>query len=114
MHDQVKIVKLRAGRLKEVSRKTARGAVENDRKLCQRNGRRLIERSGRAATQDYLLGRVLRLLFFLQAQEANCLARRSGSWKDWWLAAPLVYFLYRLKRRRVVYFKHGGILDLVL
>ena len=29
MHDQVKIVELRAGRLKEVSRKTARGAIEN-------------------------------------------------------------------------------------
>jgi len=29
MHDQVKIVKLRTGRLKEVSGKTARGAIEN-------------------------------------------------------------------------------------
>jgi hypothetical protein len=29
MHDQVKIVELRAGRLKEVGRKTARGAIEN-------------------------------------------------------------------------------------
>src|SRR5882724_4725334 len=47
MHDQVEIVKLPmpSRRLKEVSRKTSRGIVENRRKLCQRNGRRLIERS---------------------------------------------------------------------
>src|ERR1035437_552822 len=101
MHDQVKIVELCAGRLKEVSLKTSRGVVENGRKLCQCNGCRLIERSGRAAAQDYLLGRGLRLFFFRHAREANCLARQSGSQsgsrKDWWLAAPLIYFLYRLK-----------------
>src|SRR6516165_3972750 len=114
MHDQVKIVKLRAGRLKEVSRKASRGVVENGRKLCQCNGRRLIERSGRAAAQDYLLDRVLRLFFIRQAREANRLARQSRRSKDRWLAAPLIYFLYRLKRRRVVYLKHGGIFDLVL
>ena len=74
----------------------------------------LIERSGRAAAQDYLLGRVPRLFFFRQARKANRLARRSGRRKDWWLAAPLIYFLYRLKRRRVVHLKHGGIFDLVL
>src|SRR4029077_4797794 len=78
MHDQVKIVKMRAGRLKEVSRKTSRGVVENGRKLCQRNGRGLIERSGRAATQDYLLDRILRFFFFRQPLEASCLARQSG------------------------------------
>src|ERR1035437_10421548 len=114
MHDQIKIVKLRARRLKEVSRKTSRGVVENGRKLCQCSGCRLIERSGRAAAQDYLLGRVLRLFFFRHAREANCLARQSGSRKDWWPPAPLIYFLYRLKRRRVVHLKHGGIFDLVL
>src|SRR6266478_7792958 len=64
MHDQIKIVKLPAGRLKEVSRKTSRGVVENGRKLCQCNRCRVIERSGRAAAQDYLLGCVLRLFFF--------------------------------------------------
>jgi hypothetical protein len=78
MHDQVKIVKLRAGRLKEVSRKTSRGVVENGKKLCQCNGRCLIERSGRAAPQDYLLDRVLRLFFFRLVREVNCLARQSG------------------------------------
>src|SRR5438034_10064128 len=83
MHDQVKIVKLRAGRLKEVGRKTSRGVVENGRKLYQCNGRRLIERSGRAAEQDYLLDRVLWLFFFRQTREANCLARQRGRWKDW-------------------------------
>src|SRR6266568_5432209 len=114
MHDQVKIVKLRAGRLKEVSRKTSRGVVENRRKLCQCSGRRLIKRSSRAAAQDYLLDRILRLFFFRQAGEADCLARQSGRWKDWWLAAPLIYFLYGVKRRRVVHLKHGGIFDLVL
>src|SRR5205823_5108871 len=77
MHDQVEIVKLRAGRLKEVSRKTSRGVVENGRKLCQGDGCRLIERSGRAATQDHLLNRVLREFFFWPAREANCLALRS-------------------------------------
>src|SRR5258707_9992177 len=114
MHDQIKIVKLPAGRLKEVSRKTSRGVVENGRKLCQCNRCRVIERSGRAAAQDYLLGCVLRLFFFLRAREANCLARQSGRWKDWWLAAPLIYFLHGLKRRRVVHLKHGGIFHLVL
>src|SRR5260370_38365604 len=114
MHDEVKIVKLRAGRLKEVSQKTSRCGVENGRKLRQCNGRRLIERSGRAAAQDYLFDRVLRLFFFRQAREANCLARQSGRWKDWWLAAPLIYFLYGVNRRRVVYLKHGGTLDPVL
>src|ERR1019366_7682711 len=114
MHDQVKIVKLRAWRLKEVSRKTSRGVVENGRKLCQRNGCRLIERSGRTAAQDYLLNRVLRLFFFRQSREANCLARQRGTWKDRWLAAPLIHFFYRPKRRRVVHLKHGGIFDLVL
>src|SRR5215467_13421794 len=114
MHDQVKIVKLRAGRLKEVSRKASCGVVENGRELCQCNGRRLIERSRRAAAQDYLLDCVLWLFFFRRAREANCLSRQSGRWKDWWLAAPLIYFLYGLKRGRVVYLKHGGIFDLVL
>src|SRR5207247_9855020 len=110
MHDQVKIVKLRAGRLKEVGRKTSRGVVENGRKLCQCNGRRLIERSGRAAAQDYLLDRVLWLLFFRQTRKANCLARQRGRWKDWGLAAPRIYLFYVLKRRRVVHLRHGRIL----
>src|SRR5215467_2828768 len=114
MHDQVKIVKLRAGKLKEVRRKTSRGVVENGRKLCQCDGCRLIERSGRAAAQDHLLDRVLRLFFFRQGGEANCLARQNGTWKDWWLAAPLIYSLYGLERGRGLHFKHGGILDLVL
>src|SRR5579871_4803239 len=114
MHDQVKIVKLRAGTLKEVSRKTSCGVVKNGGELRQCNGCCLIERSGRAAAQDYLLGRVLRFFFFRQALEANCLARHSGRWKDWWLAAPLSYFLYRLERRHVVHLKHGGIFEFVL
>src|SRR6266567_5770703 len=114
MHDQVKLIELCAGRLKEVSRKTSRGVVENGRELCQCNGCRLIEGSGRAATQDHLLNRVLRLVSFRQGLEANCLARPSGRWKDWWLAAPPIYFLHRLKRRRVVHLQHGGIFDLVL
>src|SRR5581483_6547444 len=114
MHDEVKIIKLRTGRLKEVSRKTSRGVVENGGKLCQCNGCRPIERSGRAAAQDYLLDRVFRLFLFRQVREANCLARQRGRRKDWWFAAPLMYFLYRLKRRRVVHLKHGGIFDLVL
>src|ERR1017187_2372178 len=78
MHDQVKIVELLAGRLKEVSRKTSRGVVQNRRKLCQCNGCRLIERSGRAAAQDYLLDRVHRLFFFRRALQLNLLACRSG------------------------------------
>src|SRR5437879_12556543 len=102
MHDQIKIVKLRAGRLKKISRKTSRGVVESGRKLCQCNGCRLIECSGRAATQDYLLGRVLRLVFFRQGTEANCLVRLSDRWKYWRLAARLHYFLYRCKRSCVV------------
>src|SRR4249920_909749 len=113
MRDQVKIVKLRTGRLKEVSRKTSGHVVENGRKLRKCNGRRFIKRSGRAAAQDYLLDRVLRLFFFRQARKTNCLARQSGGWKDWWLAAPLIYFLYGLERRRIVHLKHGGIFDLV-
>src|SRR6266566_3376246 len=92
MHDHIEIVKLRARKLEEVSRKTSRGVVESGRKLCQCNGCRLIECSGRAATQDYLLGRVLRLVFLRQGTEANCLVRLSERWKCWWLAAPLIYF----------------------
>src|SRR6266566_4310055 len=111
MHDHIEIVKLRARKLEEVSRKTSCGVVESGRKLCQCNGCRLIECSGRAATQDYLLGRVLRLVFFRQGTEANCLVRLSERWKYWWLAAPLIYFLYRFKRRCVVHLKHGGIFD---
>jgi hypothetical protein len=49
----------RSSRLKEVSRKTSRGAVEDGGELCQRNGCRSIEPSGRAAAQDHLLDRVL-------------------------------------------------------
>src|SRR5262245_1988327 len=78
MHDQVKIVELRAGRFKEVSRKTSCGVVENGRKLYQCYGCRLIKRSGRAAVQDYLLDRVLRLPFFRQVLEVNRLACRRG------------------------------------
>src|SRR5437773_10321967 len=111
MHDQVKVVKLRAGRLKEVSRKTSRGVVENCRKLCQCNGRPLIERSGRDATQDYLLDRVLRLFFFRQARAANCPASQSGRWKNWWLAATLINFLYGIQASRSVYLKPGGIIN---
>src|ERR1700686_1996310 len=114
MHDQVKIVELRAARLKEVSRKTSRGVVENGSKLCQCNGCGLIEGSGRAAAQDHLLDRVLRLFFFRQALQLNLLARRSGRCKDRLFPAPLSYFLFGLKRRRVVHLKHGGILDLML
>src|SRR5947207_15904036 len=110
MHDHIEIVKLRARKLEEVSRKTSRGVVESGRKLCQCNGCRLIECSGRAATQDYLLGRVLRLVFFRQATEANCLVRLSERWKYWWLAAPLIYFRYRFKRRCLVHLKQCGIL----
>ena len=50
MHDQVKLIELCSGSLKEVSWKTSRGAVESGRKLCQCNGCRVIECSGRAAT----------------------------------------------------------------
>src|SRR6185369_16843672 len=114
MHDQVKVVKLRAWRFKEVSRKTPRGVVENGRKLCQCNGCCLVERSGRAAAQDHLLYRVLLLFFFRQTREGNWLARQSGRWEDSRLYAPLIYFLDRLKRRSVVHLKHGGIFDLVL
>src|SRR5271170_816865 len=114
MHDQVQIVELRAGRLKEVCWKTSRGVIENGRKLCQSNGCRLIERSGRAAAQDYLLDRVLRLFFFQQSREANCLACRSGSWEDLLHPAPRSYFLYGLKRRREVHRKHGGVFALAL
>src|ERR1700677_1364460 len=114
MHDQVQIVELGAGSLKEVCWKTSRGVVENGGKLCQSNGCHLIERSGRAAAQDHLLDRVLRLFFFRQSLEPNCLACRSRSWEDLLLPAPLSYFLYGRKRRRVVHLKHGGIFDLAL
>src|SRR5215469_5918779 len=63
MHDQVKIVELLAGRLEEVSRKASCGRIQNGRELCQCNGRRSVERLGRAAAQDYLLDCVLRLSF---------------------------------------------------
>src|SRR5580658_5138393 len=105
MHDQVKIVELLAGRPKKISREASRGVVENHRNLRQRDGCRRIERSRRAASQDYLLNRVLRLFFFRQSREADCLARQRRTWKDWWLPAPLSHFLYRCKRRRVVHFK---------
>src|SRR5229473_319912 len=114
MHDQVKVVQLRAWRLKKVSRKTARGAIENGRELVQRNSFSLIELSGRAAAQDHLLDRVLRLFFFRQSLEANCLACRGGRWEDLLLPAPLSHLLLRLQRRRIVHLKHGGILDLTL
>src|SRR5215472_15266276 len=39
MRDQIKIIELHTGRIKEVSRKTLRGAIQNCGKLCQRNGR---------------------------------------------------------------------------
>jgi hypothetical protein len=51
MHDQVKIVELRAGRLKKVTRKTLGGAGENGGELCQCDACRLVECSGRAAPQ---------------------------------------------------------------
>src|SRR6266566_7411840 len=114
MRDQVKLVKLRTGRLKEVSRKTSRGAIEDGGEFCQCDGCRLVERSGRAAAQDYLLGRVLRLFFFLQVPQFNFLARRSGRYQGGSLPAPLSYLFLGLKRRRVVYLKHGRILDLAL
>src|SRR5882672_12955716 len=114
MHDQVKIVELRAWRLKEVSRKTSRGGVENGSKLCQCNRCRLIKSSSRTAAQNHLLDRVFRLLFFRQARKVNCLVRQSGRCKDWWIEAPLIYSLYRVKRRRVVHLQHGGIFDFVL
>src|SRR5437660_1799157 len=74
MHDQVKIVELRTGRLKEVSRKTSCGAIEDRGQLCQCDGCGLVERSGRAAAQDHLLNRILRLFFFREWLEANFLA----------------------------------------
>src|ERR1700680_1599581 len=114
MHDQVKIVELRAARLKEGRRKTSGGVVENGSKLCQCNGCGLIEGSGRAAAQDHLLDRVLRLFFFRQALQLNLLARRSGRCNDRLLPAPLNHFLFGLKRRRIVHLKHGGIFDLAL
>src|ERR1022692_2624618 len=114
MYDQVKIAELPARRLKEVGRKTSRGAVENGRELCQCNGCCLVERSGRTAAQDYLLGCVLWLFFFRQVREAHFLARRRGRWKVRGLPAPVIYFLHGRKRRRVVHLKHRGIFDLVL
>src|ERR1035438_6303012 len=96
MHDQVKIVELCAEGIKKVSRKTSRGAIQNGRELCQCYGCRLIERSGRAAAQDYLLDRVLRLVFFLQALQFNFPARRSERCQDGSLPAPLSYFLFGL------------------
>src|ERR1700690_480786 len=114
IHDQVKIVELGAGRLKEVSRKTSHGVVENGRELCQCNRCRLIEGSGRAAAQDYLLDRVFRLFFFQYPRQVNCLACRSRRWKDLRPLAPLNYFLRGSKRGRVVPLKHGGILNFAL
>src|SRR5580704_13632411 len=114
MRDQVKIVELRARRLQEVSRKTARGAVQNGFELPQRYGCRLIEPSGRAAAQDHLLDRVLRPFCFRQWQETNWLAARNRSWKDRVLSAPQRHFLFRLKRGCVVHLQHGGIFSLAL
>src|SRR5437870_7664581 len=110
MHDQVKIVELYAEGIKKVSRKTSRGAIENGGELVQCNGCSLIERSGRAAAQNHLLDRVLRLFFFRQSLEANCLACRSERCEDLSLPAPLSYFRFGLKRRRIVHLKHGRIL----
>ncbi len=113
MHDQVKIVELLAGRLKEVSRKASRSVVENGRKLCQSDGCRLIERSGRTAAQDHLLDRVLRLFFFRQGLQSHSLGRRNARRNDR-LLPPLSYFLYGRKRRRIMHLKHGGIFDLAM
>src|ERR1700687_4046247 len=114
MHDQVKIVELCAEGIKKVGRKTSRGAIENGGELVRCDRCSLIERSGRAAAQNPLLDRVLRLFFFPQSLEANCLACRSGRWEDLLLPAPFSYFLFGLKRRRIVHPKHGGILDLTV
>src|SRR5260370_25360175 len=114
MHDQVKIFELYAEGIKKVSRKTSRGAIENGGELVQCNRCSLIDRSGRAAAQNHLLDRVLRLFFFRQALQLNFLARQSGRCKDRLLPAPLSYFLFGLKRRRIVHLKHGRILDLTL
>src|SRR5690348_8535495 len=100
MHDQVEIVELRAEGIKKVSRKTSRGAtIQNGGELVQCDRCSLIERSGRAAAQNHLLDRVLRLFFFRRSLEANCLACRSGRWEDLLLPAPLSYLLFGLKRR---------------
>src|SRR5207245_755748 len=79
----------------------SRGAIEDGGEFCQCDGCRLVERSGRAAAQDYLLGRVLRLFFFLQVPQFNFLARRSGRYQGGSLPAPLSYLFLGLKRRRV-------------
>src|SRR5262249_3119922 len=71
MHDQVKIIELRARRLKEVSRKTSRGVVENSRKLYECYGCRIIKPSGRAAAQNYLPGWFLRFPFLGEGAGAN-------------------------------------------
>src|ERR1700736_2750068 len=41
-------------------------------------------------------------------------ARRTARQNDRLLPAPLSYFLYGRKRRRIVHLKHGGIFDLAL
>src|ERR1700677_627912 len=66
MHDQVKIIKLPSGRFKEVGWKTSSGTIENDGKLCQRDGCCFVEASRRTTAQDHLFDRVLRLYFFRQ------------------------------------------------
>src|SRR6516164_10922888 len=101
MHDQVKIVELLAGRL-EVSRKASRGRIQNGRELCQSNRRRPVERSGRAAAQDYLLDYVLRLFFDRQRPQRYRLVRWCGRNKGLLPVAPLSHLFFRFQRRRLV------------
>jgi hypothetical protein len=92
MYDQVEIVELCAARLKEVSGKTLSGALKNGCELRQCDGCRPIEHSGRAAAEDNLLDRIVRLIFFLGRRQANYLADRSWRWEDRLLSPPLSYF----------------------
>src|SRR5437764_3183003 len=104
MDDQVKIIQLRAGRLKKIGRKPSRGILENVRELVQCDGCCIIERTGRSTAEDHLLDRVLRHFYLRHAREANCFARwggRRGRWKDRRLPSPMSYFVDRQKRRGV-------------
>src|ERR1022692_427091 len=52
--------------------------------------------------------------FFRRGLQSHSPARRSARRNDRLLPAPLSYFLYGRKRRRIVHLKHGGIFDLAL
>src|SRR5882762_4575029 len=115
MRDQVNVVPLRAG-LKKISREASRRPVENDGELSQRNGRRRIESSRRAAPQNHLFDRIGGLFAFPQWLQPNPFV--CWSWRRRYRLSPalppLRDLLHGCKRRRLLHLQHRGIFHLAL